>query len=335
MVRKQVILCLLLHFFSTNCAFIRNVGDCGYLVDQLMNYLKAMHLAEKYNVPFQLAPFPHSDKFVLHNAEPKAQPGRRNVQVKQESQLTPLNQSVFYNVSYYCRINGWSDSFDVNTWDSARNNKIFMAEIRRLIALKNDRKIEMPKNTIAIAIHVRKPLKNDYPDLRSRQLYDSSKLHKLKGMGRGRVSDGPFPEKFLPDQFYIDQVKRIQKVFPQTPIRVYLFTNYEKSQALCGIYQGAINKDNVEVVCKSESWASHIADDLIALSKFDYLIRSKSNFSQIADFIGNHKMVLSPFNVAWYKNEKGEDCLVVEKVVMKIKNGDGSYTKEILNNMEQ
>lgn len=322
---------LLIFVFNIEPAVISNAANAGYLGDQLMNYIKAKYLSKKYNIPFVLKPFEYAEKFVLFDMETIGYNGAIHIQVQDESQVSWYVPNAFYNVSYSCNINGWSDSLDIYTWESALDDQVFIQQIKGLIALKDDRKIENFADDIMVAVHVRRPSNADHNDLKSCQFYNFSKLHKNRHYKY--PMDQGFPFKFLPHQFYIDQIRRVANMFPEKKIRVYIFTDSTNPQEICNIYNSVIQDDRVTFHCKNNHYTTSVAEDLVALSKFDYLIRSKSNFSQIADFIGNHKMVISSDRLGWYKNEAGQDCLVAETVIIKKRDAEGNCIQEVMSNL--
>lgn len=340
-ITKCYLLIILMCSLNIN-GFITNASDAGYLGDRLINYIKAQYLSHKYKIPFKLRPLGYStEALTLHNHDPIATFSKPIIRVTDESQLINAHPSYIYNVSYYCKIQGCTSLYDINTWHSILNDKVFIRKIKKLIAKKEDIKLDIPQDVMAIAIHVRKPLDADYP-LKSCQFYNSSKLHNKRShqefknncnpIMRTLYSDIGNPEKFVPDQFYIDQLKRIRSLFPHKKIVVYLFTNYHHGSQLCSLYRKKLNDNNLSFVIDNSSYTHRLIDDIINMSKFDYLIRSRSNYSQIADFIGNHKLVISPQTLAWYKNEHGQDCLVVEKVIIKT-NEKGKCHFEICDNI--
>lgn len=321
---------LLLLASNVESALMTNAANAGYLGDQLINYIKAKYLSSKYNIPFSLTPFPHSEKLILSDLEFRGHNNGVHVQVEHEHQVSS-NGHIFYNVSYYCKMHGWSDAFDTYTWHSVLQDKAFMQEMRKMIALKNDTPIDSFSDDIMLAVHVRRPSNADDNHLKSCQFYTFAQLHRDRDM---RIAmDDPFPFKFLPHQFYIDQIKRLANIFPAKNIRVYIFTDSTNPQEICSIYNSIIQDDRITFHCKNNHYTTSVAEDLVALSKFDYLIRSKSNFSQIADFIGNHKMVISSDTLGWYKNELGQDCLVAETVIIKKRDQDGNCVQEVVNNL--
>ncbi len=46
-----------------------------------------------------------------------------------------------------------------------------------------------------------------------------------------------------------------------------------------------------------------IIEDFDAMSQFDCLIRSHSNFSIAASLLGNHKIIITPTNAQWVNKE--------------------------------
>lgn len=335
---------LLLTVSSANCALIINEGNAGWLGDQLLNYIKAKYLSHKYGIPFALRPFSDCNKFVLDDVDRKVMPHSNGIWVINEAQLNPIDENAIYHVIYQCHIDGWRTSpsleafklfsLTIDFWDDIYNDTVFISEMKRLIALKNNNISNIPQN-VSLAIHVRRPLSTDtgsnIPVFRviACNMYDFSELIRQHEIGEASEF-----YKFLPDQYYIDQLIRFAKMVPGKQIDACIFTNHYNPLELCEHYRRELEKNNVlNISLVPQSWVSGTAEELVAMSQFEYLIRSRSNYSQIADFIGNHKIVISPGDLALYKDSRNRDCAVVETVMIKTKNEDGSYKREIFSNM--
>lgn len=319
------ILFLALPNLSIQCATITNACDASLLGDQLMNYIKANYLAHKYNIPFVLKPFVNSDKFKLYDVHPKNNT-KQGPLIRKEQQLN-LSSNTINQISYFCKIDGFNDPLFIHTWISALQDKTFMNKMRNLIALKHHSIPVPPKDHISVAVHIRKPLGGGQNI--SLQLYDQTNLIKDKHL----PYDVEWPYKSIPDQYYIDQIKKVLALLPNEPIFIKLFSNSVNPLALLNIYKREIKPDNnVTMTIDTKPFNNYIAEDMIEMTNFNYLIRGQSNFSQISDFIGKHIMTISPNTISWYKNTKGERCLAVDTLIIKTKNENDDYQFRTINN---
>ena len=65
------------------------------------------------------------------------------------------------------------------------------------------------------------------------------------------------------------------------------------------------------------------------MTQFDYMIRGASHYSEAADIIGNHKMVIYPTASIWEGNR-----LIITKINIVIKDSNNRYEYEFSNLLE-
>ncbi len=342
---KSLLLLILTLHSTLPGAIISNKGDCGWLGDQLINYIKAKYIAHKYKIPFRLKPFQNSGYLMLGRVEPKLTT-KNLIGIKDEMQINPQSRAN-YDISYYCQIEDWTVRPNIYNMHTVLQDEHFIDSLRQLI-----RPIHVPnlfsyQDDITVAVHVRKVLKTDKASVASLQLYDytaldysTRQLYSLDHLGTHVLPGVPKPDqytnfdwytpfKFVPDQFYIDQIIKLCSELSEKNILVYIFTNDPNPGGLVAKYKELINMPNITYKY-TQNFNNEIFNDLYLMSQFDYLIRGGSNFSQIPDLLGKHKKVISPQNFAWYKNNEGKNCLVVETVYIKERNGQRcSYSIEM------
>ena len=169
-----------------------------------------------------------------------------------------------------------------------------------------------------MAVHVRKGTGYDQP-LLSYQCFDNS---------TGRVVNNPcvceahkdyfvdkaYPVKFPPDQFYINHIKWLSEYYDNKSLYVHIFTDDPFPKVLRDQYEAAVNRQNIVWGCRENNNAhdQNVLQDLFDMAQFDCLIRSGSNFPQIAQLIGNHKMVIYPRDFEWcsYLNIYNAGCII-------------------------
>ena len=122
-------------------------------------------------------------------------------------------------------------------------------------------------------------------------------------------ADGGSPFKFVPQQFYIDQVKRLSAILLDRKIHIYLFIDKDKEfvEGILAKWREALTDyKNITIECNVEKkWDERVIDDLYCMSKCDCLIRGCSHFAGIAQLAGDHKIIMGPDPVS--------NCWVDEK----------------------
>ena len=114
-------------------------------------------------------------------------------------------------------------------------------------------------------------------------------------------ADKKFPLKFPPEQYYVDQIKRISKLFDDVPLFVYIFTDDSSPLGLVEKIKKAVNKNNITFACRNRGNVhyAHVVEDFYNMSRFDCLIRSGSHFAIAAQLLGSHKIIIYPKHWQW------------------------------------
>ncbi len=299
----------------------------GRLGDKLLMYVKAKWVAYKYGLCFYYKPFKYSDQLQMHE---KDQMWSNECVARYEIIEDPykgigdpkshlvnlddfINQfsSKLYIISYYFQLQKWGshqatyDSQDVGEWKGLYDDETFQNMLRETIKPRFPiHEIPLPKDRLTVALHVRKG--GDYDGaMLSLQLYtdkkndDSSQCY--CGAESSTYTDLGYSLKFPPDQFYVEQIRYISSLYEDIPMYVHLFTDDRDPQALIDRYAKMVGKSNISYACRKvgNHHDKNIIDDLFNMVRFDCLIRSGSNFPQVAQLIGNYKVVLYPRNGEW------------------------------------
>ena len=112
-----------------------------------------------------------------------------------------------------------------------------------------------------------------------------------------------------------------------------IYKNPVKNKAIIVAVEGQNHKRTLTSRILNVSIMPQGISDLISLSRFPYMIRSISNFSQISDFIGEHKLVISPKQMAYYRDKKNKKHLVIETVTIKTRDENGIIHKRTEKNI--
>lgn len=106
-------------------------------------------------------------------------------------------------------------------------------------------------------------------------------------------------EKFPTENFFIAALQRIQAIFAERALYVYIFTDVYDSMAIKKRYEDIFKyAPNICFATRAEyqatPWDQNVLEDLFKMTQFDCLIRPRSAYSAVAQAIGNHKVVIYP-----------------------------------------
>lgn len=126
--------------------------------------------------------------------------------------------------------------------------------------------------------------------------------------------------RFLPKQYYVDQIIKLSKLLNNSPLFVYIFTDEKDPSALTTEIKNKVNLPNITWGCRIEENAHNlnIIEDFDAISQFDCLIRAHSNFSLGASLLGNHKIIIAPLSA----RSIGKSILLIDNVNIIIRDFD-------------
>jgi hypothetical protein len=272
----------------------------GRFGDQLLLYCFGKFCAKHLNMPFVFRPFPNSELLKLYEAEThfKQQPYKQKkiLRFNKGDKITIMPDTL-YEVPF------WAPSHFLK---EVAKDKELTTHLRQMIKPRNKiKEFSLPSDKLTVAVHVRKGGGFDRP-LLSRQRYTKDELEQSKMLGKrcafGNYQDVMNAPKFPPDQFYIDQIIYVSESLNNRPLYVFIFTDDQNPKKIMQEYKEAINRDNIIFDCRQEKnhHTMNIVEDMMAMAKFDYLIRPESAFSIIAQIIGNHKMIIHPAKINWY-----------------------------------
>lgn len=311
-------LCLL---FLLNMCDVRgnpaftNHTDCGRLGDQLLNVIKTKYLADKLGVPMVLTPFAYSDcfKFSQLLAPCSSRSFRSVIQIgggdqdwRRSQPIKNLAQNTLYRISYYYCPPGFRHLCRIDEWDDIAKDENFLAGLSDFMTVtKPYQRIEMPPDRVSVAVHIRKGSGGDYVWFQGRSKKEGKKLQRRA-----------YPEKFSPNSFFRNAIRRLYGILNK-PLYVYIFTDHTNPPALVEKIRKTLNDLDIIFACRTEqnsAEGSCIIDDIANIMRFDCLIRSKSNFGQVAELCHDYEVVIYPETTTWL----GEK-FVVDKEITKFK----------------
>jgi len=128
-------------------------------------------------------------------------------------------------------------------------------------------------------------------------------------------ADKIWPLKFPPDQYYIDQIKRLHSLLNKSPLHIHIFTDDRNPKRIINRYKRELNIQNITFSCRDTGnfHDSNVIQDLIAMTHYDCLIRSLSNFALISDIMGDFFIVMYPQRGYWRNN-----TLIMDKIKVKV-----------------
>ena len=270
----------------------------GRLGDQLVSYLHAKWISYRYHLPLVYTPFPHSDAFLLHERETRKNRQQRPVTLTDLSILeTPENKlylipyapECVHDYDFFPSIYQQEHPYIQVDWE----DKPFIEWVRPFVSPRLPiQLIDLPKDKITVAVHIRTLTGADarIPNL---LVY--------------------FPYKFLPDTFYIDQIRWTYENMGRKPLYVFLFSNDPLIKTIAERYKSALNIPDITFDYRKGK--EDLLSDLFSMMHFDVLIRSESNLSIVADKLGFQKIVISPQHVEI--NLAGENVVDEVKITHK------------------
>ncbi len=318
MKRKYVTLLLLQGFFSFSCqaAIISHDNKASLTGDKLLQFTKALWVAEQNNLRFKFNPFNLSNRLNTHNSNEVTEniSGIKKIEdVKSESQIDP-KANVVYLISYYFKAQQWGHWLEVTSWKGIWDNEEFRDKLRSFISPNFEiPKLELPKGRIHVALHVRKGGGVGHPLFSER----STEI-------RQTYADKIWPIKFPPDEYYIEQIKRMSDLLDNKPMHVQIFTDDPNPRRLITKYSKAANKSNITFGAREvgNTIKTNILEDLFTMTTFDYFIRGGSNFAQIIHLLGKFKICIYPRSAAWHGNTMKLDVAIINNTIR----SDGSFT---------
>lgn len=249
--------------------------DCGRFGDQLINYIKALWVSWKYDLPLLYKPFSYSEELVLSQAHLFFQEKGDLEAISFHSEMAPLNK-VLYVVSYYTPfIEEWED-------------EAFRNYLQGLVKpLKKIKPLRIPKGRIAVAIHVRRG-------------------------GGYDCCQSQAPTKFPPDTFYLNGLKRVADHFKGKSLYVHIFTDDRKPKRIIDKFfkelknWGITNNVRIGGRTKKNRHDKMVLEDFFAMAQFDCLIRPDSSFSRAVGALSGPSLEITPLGVDCRKDELGD-----------------------------
>ena len=258
----------------------------GRFGDNLLSYIHAKWISYRYNIPLLYKPFIYSDQLILHEQEVLYSDSVRKqfdkiVVLGKHVSVNPQARSFILYVAPYFPSSKWelenAISFAGGRWDYFEvdwQDKGFIEELRKVIApQKKIPPLDLPTDRITVAVHVRRGGNHDTPDV-----------------------PPLFPLKFLPDDFFITQLKELYVFLNKKPLYVYVFTDDTHPEKIVKTFEQHFQQLDIVCDCRKNgnNDTTNVVEDFFALKQFDCLIHSESNFSFIMSKVGDYMVSIFP-----------------------------------------
>lgn len=282
--------------------------------DHLLTYTKARWISYEFNIPLLYKPFTYSDKLVLHQKETlfsskRAKGFERIHHILTEKKLVVKNNNP---TLFVCdlkfsahNLKGFNDLYRYTITNTA-----FKQELLNMIQpMEPIEPLVLPKDKITVAVHVRRGGGFDKPLLNVNTTYSKKKNNTKPKF----YADKIYPRRFPPDNYYIEQIKRISTMFNDAPMHVHIFTDDQHPQHIADTFKQQLNNSNITFSYRTagNKHNKNVLEDFFAMTQFDCLIRPASSFSKMVQLLGNHKIIIYPKDATWIGNR-----LIVNKIGM-------------------
>ncbi len=279
----------------------------GRFGDKIISYTTAKWISYKFNIPLLLKQFKYSSMLRLGREEKKyaketvKQFKKGVMPIKSEKDVIAhaKDNVIFESRGGRFTVNGSSCVEKLVTYILKDQN--FMKKLKYMLQpVVPLSQIELPEDKVTVAVHIRKGGGFDSA-LCSIQYYARKELY----------ADKRWPLKFPPEQYYVDQIKKISSLFDDKPLFIHIFTDDRNPPKLVNRIKEAVNKNNITFSCRSEGNAhdAHVIEDFYNIARFDCLIRSSSHFGIATQLLGNHQAVIYPQYFKWEGKK-----LIIDKV---------------------
>ncbi len=293
----------------------------GRTGDKLIHLVKSLWVAHRSGLELYITPFPYSDHLAVYYTERHYREGmegefREKITVKSTGAINRSTRNdVWMTVGFFYKPAMWK-LYEVGTWSELLEDAAFRQSLRQKIAFARPYTFQPPSDRgVTVALHIRRGGGHDEP-LFSRQYFDYdiasiSQNQRQKECRQSGVAEKNFPHKFPPMQYYVEALKLLADRLKDVPLYVYLYTDSDHPRGLIDEIEWRVNRPNITFDCHSLPSGANtlVLEDMIAMSRYDVLIRGGSNYPQISHLIGKHKLVIYPLDYFWY-----QDCLIMSPI---------------------
>lgn len=269
----------------------------GRLGDNLMTYVEARWFAYQTGLEFYYRPFKYSDLLSLNTMH---KPYRDHDKLRIVS-VDDIKKFVQKTDTLYV-ISPLPLNNNIN-WD----DQIFLAMMKEEISsVGGSPALDIPKNHMSVGLHIRRG--GGWDDRLRQKGTIVTAQPKNPDVS---FADEDYPTRFAPDSYFIDQLRFVLDKFPHENLYVHIFTDDPRPDLIAAKYEQALANSRLTFGYRKDgnSHDSNVLEDLFMISQCEVVIRSASNFSDIACRLGRTKLEIRPNDFRW-KN----DVLLITEV---------------------
>jgi len=291
--------------------------DSGNMGDQLSSLYNAYVYAKKYNLKAEVYPFGGHTLFECSNILDVSPYNVRDcyslVYVQSEQDIIDnLHQP---DIHFY--VNVLSDRLAPDPETVIEAKQLLM--LNKKIALDD---LKVSKDVLNVAVHIRKGNGGVHYDgaLSSAQFFTHNPASiryyhdsnsdpfgyftdkQIAALRKYTSLDKWWPLKFPPEQYYVDQIKKIVAAKGTEKVVIRIFTDDAKPETLITRLKHFISNPMVVLEYydnRHKDIGTRIIEDLHLMSQCDILIRAQSGFAIIAEAMGSFKTVIFPAKHVW------------------------------------
>lgn len=266
------------------------VKSGGRFGDNILSVAHALYFAQKNNLELLYDPFPYSNRLALSASLKPYFPmmdGQFQKIIIYPGGPAMANEYVYGGKNTLFKIPYFPDApieFRVyNTWQPFPvdwDDPEFKSALIKLLSPKYKMNLTVPPTgRISVAVHVRKG--------GSYEKYSAAQYKKYDGLLTYKMPD---------EQYYINQIWNVSEYLGHPPMYAFLFTDDEDPVTMMHRYAAKTNLPNIEFDCRKTGnrHDANVLEDFYSLMEFECLIRSDSNFSIMAEKLGDFSIVISP-----------------------------------------
>lgn len=307
-------------------------GASLQLGDSMAAYVLAKILSWKYNIPFYFTPFAHADLFAFYEKETLYERSgfEEVIRATEDDIVKNMHKE---NILFYTDLRTQVDYID-----PLLINKLKALVQPSILPPVNT----IPNNITTVAVHIRKGngggeyydgeptslQEFDFNRNKVEYLYDyfnypfdweeyrRNITRSSPSNPANHIVDEIWQTKFPPNQFYIDQIKKLYVDLGKKPLYIQIFTDDKDPILLLQTIQKMVNNSSITFYYddnRTSSSSDRIIQDLYNMARFDVFLRSQSYFARTAELMGNHRMVIYPLKARWESKKLIMSTVVIKK----------------------
>ncbi len=284
--------------FSDKASAVTYTLSGGRFGDNLISYCHAKWFSYKHAIPLAYIPFNYSNMLKLHQQEMPLSAFslgyfKQRITLQRYAPDMIIEPNTLYVLPNFPeaeldRDKDKTDNFKqfVVDW----NDPVFKKSLKEAIAPAYECScLSLPLDMLTLAVHVRKNSNG----------FDGPLWYHMKEFDYVQGHINPVsgsPAKFVPDRFYVDNIKKLSEMLGHKPLYVFIFTDDQNPLKIMNDLKRQVNLPNLQFDCRRgrHSHTMHVLEDFFSMINFDFLIRADSYFSLACAKIANFKIEISP-----------------------------------------